>query len=77
MVAGLVQQRTTLATLGLDRGRITFIPQMNHTRVRLEADQDHLFKEVPVWLFWSTSKFDCCIHTSPEELNFNLIFIKG
>lgn len=44
---------TMLAALGLDRGRIAFIPQTNRTTVHLSANPDHLFKEVSVRVFES------------------------
>lgn len=34
-----------------DRGQIEFISVKNRTKIRLEADSDHLIKRVSVWLF--------------------------
>ncbi len=52
---------------GANGGWIMFIPQMKHTRVRLELDWVHLFKQVSVWLFWPAPEFDCCVHTDSNE----------
>ena len=44
------KMRSSLA-VGSVRGRITFSPQTNRSRVRLKAYRDHLFEEVSVRLF--------------------------
>lgn len=48
-----------------DRGRIAFIPQTSCAIVHLWAGQDHLSKEAR--LFWSASRVDCFVHTSPKD----------
>ncbi len=64
--ADLVQKGAVLFAVGSVWGRIGFSPQTNHSRIRLKAYRDHLFKEVSV-LVRCTPECDCCILTRPNE----------
>ena len=51
------------SNLRSDRDLILFSPQTNHTK-----EYQSVFVTEPVWLFWSASECDCCVHTCPNEL---------
>ena len=61
--SSLSPKRRMFSVVGSDRDRFVFTPEANRTRVRLEADRDHLKKWVSVRLFGPDQGSLVRIHT--------------